>query len=1301
VKKFYLFFKWAGVFIIIALLFLSVKNRNVKASGESAPSLQSSSSASSQQAVLAEDDLPGFRQAGESEVAGYLALAKRLTSGLMSSQAGISDISTFRIKNLFRSEYVISFLAYPITENDELVFGALAINPQSILETLTGIAQASGVGEEARLLSNLGGLGDRSMGFSMTLGQEPVAQNIDLIWVRRGEVVQSTWVIYPAGEAPSIDLRKLGLLVDQRVAERFPGTIFRPAGLLVPVITTHIPTPLDISTRPGVIGTNLLLAALMMLPFALAAEIFTRLSAEREELLRDKFRPARWLLNLPRRFENFLGRSSKQRGANILRLLVIIFFYGLTFSLLDRTWKPFSVTGLVLFLNMTIAYGLVGIADDIVQWRVINKKWKLSADINLRPTNIFIAVASTITSRLFTLIPGLMFGTPEALILDEARLGAKRRNYLLKISAYTLLAIGFGLWALTTLTALVQQQNISEGLRNGIGGLEGFLLVVFAVALENTFTQMLGLPGSFGEALRKKSRWLWALGLTLITFAFYHTLINPRGELSAALKQSNVRLFLGAAAVFVIFTFSLWAYLSIKGRKPSGNQQSGRKNPGRDKPGKIIPAWVWLAVLIIGLTVVGDIIITRHNRAALQPASTSTLTAGAPAPIASPTPVPQASNEVKLSFTVPVAINKLCLVPAVSITENMTDSYTWRSIQLVAAQYGAQAEYLEPETTDEAGYARVIDQLMQDNCSLIVGNWFTQMQVFQTAAAENPGQDFMFIAGGPDLPNLWVTKYSLPEGAYFAGYLAAAASQSGKVGTYGGLHIPVVVSSMNCFALGVKDFNKAQKADVAVLGWSYDTNQGTFANSFSDPGQGLSLSNDLVSQGADIIFPVAGASSESTGYGTGLVAGQQEGVYVIGVDLDWVWAMPEFANEIISSAQTRYDQSITLAVDALANEEFHGGVHEGTLASGEISLSPLRGFSGLVSSEVIDQMVHQSNPAVLSVEMSACQIPQYVDGFLNLDAVGGANWPASARPTIRVFSAPGGELLFTGEGMTDQDGNFYQNVGVDLVAGMAVEVDDGMETESVTLVPLTLDVIDPDADIVSGTAPGGAVIFLYVGEIDGKTGAFLSVTADSNGLWQANFTGQFDITSRTGVQVKAPDADGNGTVIKISLEEMRKQSSAANANLTPSPTSTPPSPTSTPVPTATTNKGVYDTGNGHWYLVTPQMDWDSARDYCSSRGGRLLIINDAAEDGFIFNLAPYAFLGATDSGHEGRWVWVTGEPLSYTNWNPGEPNNCDGDDCSPENYLAYAGNVAQTTVILKWNDVSTDGIGEYICEWEK
>jgi hypothetical protein len=190
---------------------------------------------------------------------------------------------------------------------------------------------------------------------------------------------------------------------------------YREPGPLVPEITTYIPTPLDVSTKPTVLGTNLLLAAVMMLPFAVAAELFTRTLGEHEGELRKKFRPMEWISRLQKRLEETAGAKIAQRpvARDALKLTGVILFYGLVFSLLDRTWNPFSLQGLILFLSMTIAYGVVGIADDIIQWRAI-RKWGLTADLTLRPTNLLLAMASTTTSRLLSMVPGLMFGTPEA-----------------------------------------------------------------------------------------------------------------------------------------------------------------------------------------------------------------------------------------------------------------------------------------------------------------------------------------------------------------------------------------------------------------------------------------------------------------------------------------------------------------------------------------------------------------------------------------------------------------------------------------------------------------------------------------------------------------------------------------------------------------------------------------------------------------------------------------------------------------------------------------------------------------------
>ena len=97
----------------------------------------------------------------------------------------------------------------------------------------------------------------------------------------------------------------------------------------------------------------------------------------------------------------------------------------------------------------------------------------------------------------------------------------------------------------------------------------------------------------------------------------------------------------------------------------------------------------------------------------------------------------------------------------------------------------------------------------------------------------------------------------------------------------------------------------------------------------------------------------------------------------------------------------------------------------------------------------------------------------------------------------------------------------------------------------------------------------------------------------------------------------------------------------------------------------------------------------------------MVTIGDAEENMFVYNLAPYAILGATDRDSEGRWIWATGQEMSYTNWCWGEPNNCgyleERGYCVPEHYLTFHND--PRCLPGQWNDIPGDD-GHYVCEFE-
>jgi hypothetical protein len=124
----------------------------------------------------------------------------------------------------------------------------------------------------------------------------------------------------------------------------------------------------------------------------------------------------------------------------------------------------------------------------------------------------------------------------------------------------------------------------------------------------------------------------------------------------------------------------------------------------------------------------------------------------------------------------------------------------------------------------------------------------------------------------------------------------------------------------------------------------------------------------------------------------------------------------------------------------------------------------------------------------------------------------------------------------------------------------------------------------------------------------------------------------------------------------------------------------------TPTITGFTNQQNY---NGHsYYRSTGSAFWLTAKAACENMGGHLVTVTSAAENSFIFNLWPSGWIGLTDEVTEGQWRWVTGEPYSYSSWNPGEPNNAGNED-----YVQFVGSG-------RWNDLPNNQSLPYVLEFE-
>ncbi|XP_057700406.1 C-type lectin domain family 4 member M-like isoform X2 [Corythoichthys intestinalis] len=117
--------------------------------------------------------------------------------------------------------------------------------------------------------------------------------------------------------------------------------------------------------------------------------------------------------------------------------------------------------------------------------------------------------------------------------------------------------------------------------------------------------------------------------------------------------------------------------------------------------------------------------------------------------------------------------------------------------------------------------------------------------------------------------------------------------------------------------------------------------------------------------------------------------------------------------------------------------------------------------------------------------------------------------------------------------------------------------------------------------------------------------------------------------------------------------------------------------------------------NTSCYFASKTKDtWYVSRADCQNRKADLVIINSYAEMKFVNNLYSSngnIWIGLTDEGIEGHWLWVDGTPLSLQFWADDQPNSYNGNQDCGEFWYRSSGNA-------EWNDEKCSSKRYWVCE---
>ncbi|MFQ5945012.1 MAG: BMP family protein, partial [Anaerolineae bacterium] len=269
----------------------------------------------------------------------------------------------------------------------------------------------------------------------------------------------------------------------------------------------------------------------------------------------------------------------------------------------------------------------------------------------------------------------------------------------------------------------------------------------------------------------------------------------------------------------------------------------------------------------------------------------------------------------------------------------------------VAAGY-ANPDPILLESDSREDYQPNIDGCLAQGAEHIVTVGFELGEATSTNAADETDVLWTIVdfAYDPDIPNVRELVYQTDEAAFAAGYLAAGMTQTGIVGTYGGLNIPTVSIFMDGFTRGVEHYNEQKGTDVRVVGWDIETQDGQFTGSFTDMGIARTTCEGILDEGADIMLPVGGAINQPCG--DAIFARGIDGA-LIGVDADAFRAMPETYQDLwMVTVEKAIALQVLRSIEAHSNDTWTPGGALGTVANSGVGLSAYHSWEDDIPDEL-------------------------------------------------------------------------------------------------------------------------------------------------------------------------------------------------------------------------------------------------------------------------------------------------------------------------------------------------------------
>lgn len=253
------------------------------------------------------------------------------------------------------------------------------------------------------------------------------------------------------------------------------------------------------------------------------------------------------------------------------------------------------------------------------------------------------------------------------------------------------------------------------------------------------------------------------------------------------------------------------------------------------------------------------------------------------------------------------------------INDESFNQSAWSGMEQLEAE-GATVSFLESEK--DADYAPNLEKKTDEGADIVWAIGFLMKTAVGETAEANPDQLFALVDDSfedGEHDNVIGVMFMAEQSSFLVGYAAALKTETDHVGIILGMESPTMNRFTNGYYAGV-EYGAAELGKEITIDYQV-------AEAFDDPAKGKALAQKMYTDGADIVYQVAG----DTGKGI-IEAAKELDKWVIGVDLDQNHLAPD--NVICSGLKNVGAAVYEVSKRVMAGEELAGttlymGLEEG------------------------------------------------------------------------------------------------------------------------------------------------------------------------------------------------------------------------------------------------------------------------------------------------------------------------------------------------------------------------------------